>query len=139
MACEIDESALPFLTGCIGPNEWVVVGNAVGGLDMNGGYTIGYGRRVGSQLMACILQGLTFEYEQLSVPTDLAIGEITIRVNQTGVLQDSVMVVLDGGVLDRDDISQVSYLVSYDASGFTITLNQGAKNLQTYVITYAHY
>lgn len=139
MGCQIDESALPFLTGCPGPNEWIVVGNAVGGLDMNGGFTTGYGRRIWSQLVPCILSGLTFGYVQISVPSaQLSIGGTIIRVNQINVIQDSVVVVLDGSVLDRNDNTQVSYLISYDPTGFTITLNQGAQNLQTYVVTYAH-
>lgn len=138
-ACQIDESALPILTGCPGPNELIVVGNAVGGLDANGGYNVGYGRRYWSSLMSCILQGLTFGYVQIAVPgAQLAIGGTVIRVNQLNIIQDSVVVVLDGGVLDRNDNAQVSYVISYDGTGFTITLNQGAANLQTYVITYAH-
>lgn len=137
-ACQIDESALPILTGCPGPNELIVVGNAVGGLDANGGYTIGYGRRTIGSLIPCFLQGLVFGYQQLAVPTNISIGATVIRVNQTNVIQDSVVVVLDGGVLDRNDNTQVSYSISYDGTGFTITLNQGAQNLQTYVVNYAH-
>lgn len=137
-ACQIDESALPILTGCPGPNELIVVGNAVGGLDANGGYTIGYGRRTIGSLIPCFLQGLVFGYQQLAVPTNISIGATVIRVNQTNVIQDSVVVVLDGGVLDRNDNTQVSYSISYDGTGFTITLNQGAQNLQTYVVTFCH-
>lgn len=142
MACEIDESALPLLPAgqCPTSTEWVVVGNAQGGLDANGGFTVGYARRYWKDLIPCILAGLTFGYQQFIVPaTGLPVGQSTIRINQTNVLQDSVQVVLDGGVLDRNDSTQVSYTVSYDANGFTVTLNQAAANLQTYVIVYAHY
>lgn len=142
-SCQIDESALPILTGCPGANELIVVGNAVGGLDANGTYTVGYGRRSWSSLIPCILGGLSFVYRQLAVPTNLAIGATVIRVDQANVLSDSVQVVLDAGVLDRNDSTQVSYTVNYNDStypnpGFTITLNQGAQNLQTYVVTFAH-
>lgn len=137
-ACQIDESALPILTGCPGPNELIVVGNAIGGLDGNGGYTVGYARRYWKDLASCVLQGLAFVYGQYAVPDQLAIGQTTIRINQTNVIEDSVGVVLDGGVLDRNDNTQVSYGVAYDSNGFTITLNQGAQNLQTYVVLFAH-
>lgn len=138
MACTIDFSALPILSGCPGANEWFLVGNAVGGLDANGGFTVGYARRSWSSLIPCVLSGLTFGYAQYAVPTQIAIGQTVIRVNQTNVIQDSVGVILDGGVLDRNDNTQVSYEISYDGTGFTITLNQGAQNLQTYVVTFAH-
>lgn len=143
MACEIDESALPFLTGCPGPNEWIVVGNAVGGLDMNGGQTVGYGRRLWKDMMNCILQGMTF------VPVQFIIGQpgsllppggVSFHIAQTNVIHDSLLLSLDGGVLDRDDNTQISYHVDWDedGGGFTITLNQGANNLQTYMLYYAH-
>lgn len=142
-ACQIDESSLPILTGCPGSGELIVVGNAVGGIDPNGGYTIGYARRYLTSVYSCILQSLVFVYRQLAVPTNLSIGATVIRIDQNNVITDSVMVVLDAGVLDRNDNTQVSYAINYDDSdypnpGFTITLNQGAQNLQTYVITFAH-
>lgn len=132
-ACSGELSTLaPTINTCPSDTDLILFVNVAG---QQGGYAF----RPWSVVKQCLLsQGLTFEYEQLAVPTDLSIGAVTIRVNQTGVLQDSVVVVLDGVVLDRDESTQVSYTVSYDGTGFTITLNQGAQNLQTYVITYAH-
>jgi len=142
--CEIDEASLPLLTGCPGTNEWVVVGNAPGGLDQNGGFTTGYGRRYWSDLFNCILKGLTFVQTILKVGAGLTLGQTVIRVNQTNVIQDSVAVILDTGVLDRNDATRISYDLNYNdpaypgQPGFTITLNQGATAPQTYVVTYAH-
>lgn len=55
MACTIDLSQLPSLAGCPADNEWFLVGNATGGLDVNGNYTVGYGRRTYSALVNCIV------------------------------------------------------------------------------------
>jgi hypothetical protein len=100
----------------------------------------GYAFRPWSKVRQCLLaQTLTFGYVQIPVPSaQLGIGGTIIRVNQLNVLQDSVMVVLDGVALDRNDGTRVSYTVSYDSTGFTVTLNIGANNLQTYVLTYGH-
>lgn len=141
MACNIDLGSLPLLPSspCPSNTEWVMVGNAVGGLDPSGGNTIGYARRLWKDLIPCILQGLTFGNLQIIVPApQLAIGGTVIRVNQLNVIQDSVVVILDGVVLDRVDGTRISYTVVYDSTGFTVTLNAGANNLQTYVLTYAH-
>lgn len=143
MGCTIDESALPILTGCPGPNELIVVGNAVGGLDQNGGFTTGYARRYYRDMMNCILQGVTFVPVQFIIGTGgslLPPGGTTFTISQTNVIKDSIIFSLDGGLLDRDDSTQISYHLDYatDGSGFTITLNQGANNLQTYLLYYAH-
>lgn len=57
MACEIDFSQLPVLSGCPGPNEYFIVGNAVGGINANGNHgvgTIGFGVRKWSDLIRCL-------------------------------------------------------------------------------------
>lgn len=55
MGCVIKvESDLPFLPGCPGDGEFVIVGNAVGGRDVNGKNTIGYGLRTWLNLKQCI-------------------------------------------------------------------------------------
>jgi len=54
MACVIDESQLPILTGCPGDGELFMVGNAVGGLDANGGFTTGYARRSWASIRQCL-------------------------------------------------------------------------------------
>lgn len=55
MACEIEISTgLPILTSCPGNNEYVLFANAVGGLDVNGGFTVGYAIRTWATIFACI-------------------------------------------------------------------------------------
>lgn len=54
MACAIDFSQLPVLTGCPGVNEYFIVGNAVGGLDANGNHTVGFGVRKWGDLLKCL-------------------------------------------------------------------------------------
>ncbi len=55
MACSIEISTgLPILTSCPGNNEYVLFANAVGGLDANGGFTVGYGIRTWATIFACI-------------------------------------------------------------------------------------
>src|SRR5580693_2449364 len=141
MACTIDESALPILTGCPGPNELVVVGNAVGGLDQNGNFTVGYGRRTIGSLISCFISNLVFVPLQFTVGqpgSPMLAGQNILIINQAGLIQDSIQVILGGVVLDRNDISQVSYTCVYGANNVTITLNQNVSNGETYVITYAY-
>jgi hypothetical protein len=141
MACTIDESALPILVGCPGPNELVVVGNAVGGLDQNGGYSVGYARRTIGSLITCFLQNLVFVPLQFTIGqagSPMTAGQTILIINQVGLIQDSVQVILDGVVLDRNDNTQVSYEISYGSNSATITFNQACQNGQTYVITYCY-
>ncbi len=147
MACSIDESVLPFLTGCPGPNEWIVVGNAVGGLDMNGGQTIGYGRRLWSSFANCILANLAFMFNGFYIGQAgdlIGVGGTTITLTYTalgitGILNDSVCLVLQGQVLPRNDSTQVSYSVSYNPTNVVITLNQQATVGQWYLLTYSYF
>lgn len=143
MACTIDESALPILTGCPGPNELVVVGNAVGGLDANGNYTVGYGRRTMGSLISCFLNNLIFVPLQFTIGqsgSPMIAGQTVLIITQANIVQDSIMVVLGGVVLDRNDSSQVSYIINYNPSlnQVTITFNSPVQNTQNYIITYAH-
>lgn len=138
--CELDFSALPILTGCPGDAETFLVGNAVGGLDVNGMPTIGYARRMWSDIKNCAAQAIEYVFLQFTpeqIGSPLPAGQTVMTVNQTGVLQDSVAVIMDGVVLDRNDVNTVSYTIIYGANSFTITLNQAAQNGETYVITYA--
>jgi|ERR1700733_2532690 len=142
MACTIDESALPILTGCPGPNELVVVGNAVGGLDANGGYSIGYGRRTMGSLITCFLNNLVFVPLQFTignVGSPMLAGQTQLVITQANIIQDSVAFVLGGGILPRNDDTQISYTVDYTVPGqMTITLNQAVSNGQQYILTYAY-
>jgi hypothetical protein len=143
MACTIDESALPILTGCPGQNELVVVANAVGGLDANGNFTVGYGRRTIGSLISCFLSNLVFVPLQFTVGqpgSPMTSGQTVLIITQPNIIQDSVNVILGGTVLDRNDNSQISYGVSYTplTNQVTITLNQAVSNGETYVINYCY-
>jgi hypothetical protein len=141
MACTIDESALPILPGCPGPNELVVVGNAAGGLDANGGYTVGYGRRTMGSLISCFLSNLFFVPLQFTIGqpgSPMTAGQTILIINQANLIQDSVNVILSGVVLDRNDSSQISYTLVYGTNNVTITFNQAVSGGQTYVITYCY-
>jgi hypothetical protein len=141
MACTIDESAVPILTGCPGPNELVVVGNAVGGLDQNGNQTIGYGRRTIGSLISCFLSNLSFVPLQFTIGqagSPMTAGQTILIITQPNLIQDSIQVILGGQVMDRNDNAQVSYTVSYGTNNATITFNEGVQATQTYVITYCY-
>lgn len=145
MSCFIDESALPILTGCPGPNELVVVGNAIGGLDAEGGYTTGYARRKMGDINACFLQNLVFVPLQFTIGSPgspMSVGDTVLLINQPTIIEDSVSIVLEGTVLDRNDSTQVSYILVYNDpvySGKTsITFNQAASAQQTYIVNYAY-
>lgn len=147
MACTIDESSLPILTGCPAPNELIVVENAVGGLDANGMLTVGYARRYIKDLIHCFLSNLNFNFFQFTVGQPgapiLDGGVTAILIPPTGmtIIQDSVSVVFGGSVMDRDDNTTFSYDVQYNnpSSGeATITFNQPVQNTQTYIIFYTY-
>jgi hypothetical protein len=141
MACTIDESSLPILTGCPGPNELIVVANAVGGLDANGGYSVGYGRRTIGSLITCFLNNLVFVPLQFTIGqagSPMTVGQTVLIITQPNIIQDSVNVFLNQGLLDRDDDTQVSYSLSYGTGNITITFNQAVSASQVYIITYAY-
>lgn len=143
MACTIDESALPILPGCPGDGELVVVANAAGGVDANGNYTVGYGRRTIGSLIACFLNSLVFVPLQFTIGqpgSPMIAGQTVLIITQTNIIQDSASFILDGSVMDRNDNTQISYTVSYNPSlnQMTITLNQAVGNGQTYILNYAY-
>ena len=141
MACTIDESALPILTGCPGPNELIVVGNAVGGLDANGNFTVGYGRRTIGSLISCFLSNLVFVPLQFTIGqpgSPMTAGQTILIITQANLIQDSIQVVLGGVVLDRNDSSQISYTLVYGTNNVTITFNSPVQTDQTFVIIYAY-
>jgi hypothetical protein len=141
MACTLDESALPILSGCPGPNELIVVGNAIGGIDANGMFTVGYGRRTIGSLITCFLNNLIFVYEQFKIGASGPInpGDVVLTINQTNVIQDSVFITFSGPELPRQDITQISYGISYTASGFSITFDQAVQIGQQYTLHYAYH
>lgn len=134
--CDTELSNLPLLSGCPGNNEYFLVGNAAGGQGIGL-----YGRRLWSDVKSCILSSLKFGFSQSIVGQGgslIPVGGLTITINQANILQDSVFVTLDGTELDRNDSTQVSYLVAYNSNNIVITFNQGAKNLQTYLVHYCY-
>ena len=68
----------------------------------------------------------------------MTVGQTILIITQANLIQDSVQVVLNGVVLDRNDNTQVSYTIAYGAGSVTITLNQAVSANQVYVITYAY-
>lgn len=146
MACTLDESALPILTGCPGPNELIVVGNAVGGIDANGNFTIGYGRRAWASLAACAVAAVKFFFEQFTVGqggSPIAPGGTIITLTFSslginGILQDSVFITFFGNELLRNDNTQVSYSVVYNSANVIITFNQAVNSGDKYIIHYAY-
>lgn len=135
-SCDTELSNLPLLSGCPGTSEYFLVGNA------SGGQGIGlYGRRLWSDIKSCLLSSIKFGFSQSIVGQSgslIPVGGLTITINQTGILQDSVFVTLDGTELDRADSTKISYTVAYNPTNVVITLNQGAQNLQTYLCHYAY-
>lgn len=146
MACTLDESALPILTGCPGPNELFVVGNAVGGIDANGNYTTGYARRSWSNIAACAVQAIKYFFNGFVIGqggSPMNPGDTILTLNFsslaiTGIIIDSINISLDGGVLPRNDNTQISYTVAYSSTSVIITFNQGVQNTQQYIVSYAY-
>ena len=147
MACTIDESALPILTGCPGPNELIVVANAVGGLDQNGNQTIGYGRRTFASIATCIVSAIKFMFNSFIVGQAgdlLGVGGTTITLTFSSlgintILQDSVFITFSGPELPRSDDTQLSYTVAYNATNVVITFNAAGETGQQYTLHYAYY
>lgn len=146
MACTIDESSLPILTGCPGDNELIVVENAVGGLDANGMYTVGYARRYWKDLAACAVRAIKYFFNDFVVGnggSPMNAGDTVLTLNFsslsiTGIIIDSINISLDSGVLPRNDNTQISYLVSYNSTSVVITFNQAVQNGQQYIVSYAY-
>lgn len=146
MACTLDESALPILTGCPGPNELIVVGNAIGGVDANGMFTTGYARRYWKDLAACAVQAIKYFFNDFVIGqggSPMNAGDTTLTLNFsslsiTGIIADSINVALDGQVLPRNDNTQISYTVAYNSTSVIITFNQGVQNYQQYIVSYAY-
>lgn len=146
MACTIDESSLPILTGCPGDNELIVVENAVGGLDANGMYTVGYARRYWKDIAACAVRSIKYFFNDFVVgnggspmnagDTVLTLDFSSLSIN--GIIIDSINISLDSGVLPRNDNTQISYLVSYNSTSVVITFNQAVQNGQQYIVSYAY-
>lgn len=146
MACTIDESALPILTGCPGSNELIVVENAIGGLDANGMLTVGYARRYWRDLANCAVAAIQFFFQQFTVGqggSPIAPGGTTITLTFSSlgissVLQDSIFITFTGPELPRNDDTQVSYTVEYNSTNVIITFNQAVQAGQTYILHYAY-
>lgn len=146
MACTLDESALPILPGCPGPNELIVVGNAVGGIDANGNYTTGYGRRPWSSLAACAVAAVKFMFQQFTIGqsgSPMNAGDTVLTLNFsslgiTGILQDSVFITLAGPELPRENTDQLSYGVVYNPTNVVINFLAGVTNGQLYILHYAY-
>lgn len=146
MACTLDESALPILTGCPGPNELIVVGNAAGGIDANGNYTIGYARRAWSNLSACAVAAIKFMFQQFTIGqpgSPIPAGAISLTLNFsslaiTGILEDSVFITLAGPELPRENTDQLSYGVVYSGTDVVINFLAPVANGQLYILHYAY-
>lgn len=126
---------IPTVNTCPSSNELVIFMNVAG-------QPGGYAARPWSLVRQCLLnQGLTFVPLQFTIGqtgSPMTTGETQLVINQTGILEDSVNVVLGGVVLDRNDDSQISYTVSYEDGEMTIVFNQAVSVNQTYIILYTY-
>lgn len=146
MACQTDLAGLPLLSGCPADNEWLLVGNAVGGLDANGQYTIGYARRLWSDLRKCAVTSVKFKFTQFTIGQGGSLmnpGDTQLVLNYgglgiTGILQDSMFITLDASELPRTDTNVISYGIVYNLTNATINFDQGVANTQRYILHYAY-
>jgi hypothetical protein len=146
MACIIDESSLPMLSGCPGANEWIVVGNAVGGLDANGLQTIGYGRRLWKDISACAVQAIKFMFQQFTVGqpgSPMNAGDDVLNLNFsslgiTSIIQDSIFITLAGPELPRENTDQLSYAPLYNSGNVVVNFLSPVQNGQLYILHYAY-
>lgn len=146
MACQTDLAGLPLLSGCPADNEWVLVGNAVGGLDINGQFTIGYARRLWGDLRKCAVGSIKFKFTQFIIgqpgslmnPGDTQLVLNFAGLGITSIIQDSVFITLDSGELPRENTDRLSYGVVYNSGDVTINLEAGVTNGQLYVLHYAY-
>lgn len=133
--CDTELSSLPILTGCPLPNEYFLVGNAVGGQGIGL-----YGRRLWSDVRACVLAGLNFVFNQfvigISGPT--IIGGTTIVLAVANIIPGSLFITLGGPELPQNDNTQISYTVSYSQSQTTIIFDQAVQNNQLYILHYCY-
>lgn len=143
--CELDFSSLPILTGCPGDSETFLVGNAVGGLDVNGMPTVGYARRMWGDMRKCAAQGLRFIFNQFKIGSGgspMNDGDDTLIINLAPgsvILQQSVFITLGGPELPQEDDTQLSYGVVYNsATQFTINFLAPVSNNQLYILHYAY-
>ena len=148
MACTIDESSLPILTGCPADNELIVVANAAGGLDANGMYTVGYARRYWGDMRKCAVSAIQFKHLEFTIgnpgsPMSNGDTELTITygtglgLNITSILQDSIFITASGPEMPRDDDNQFSYDVQYNLTNVIITFNQGVATGQEFTLHFA--
>lgn len=137
--CDLDFQALPKLTGCPGDNEQFLVGNAVGGLDLNGNLTVGYAVRIWKDMRQCILNALRFVKLQFYVGTsNMNAGDTVLTINVANILVDSVFITLDGVEIPYNDPLEVSYTTVYSAGSVVITFNTGVSTNQQYIVHYAY-
>lgn len=146
MACTIDESALPILIGCPGPNELFVVANAIGGLDASGNFSVGYARRYWKDLAACAVTAIKFMFQQFTIgqsgsPMNAGDTVLTLNYSSLGIvsiLQDSVFITLAGPELPRENTDQLSYGVVYNSANVIINFLSPVSNGQLYILHYAY-
>lgn len=140
--CELDFSSLPILTGCPGDSETFLVGNAVGGLDVNGMPTTGYARRLWSDMRICAAKSIKQVFLDFVIGKEgspMNAGDSILIVTQANVIQDSVWISFDAQELPRNDNTQISYQLVYNGStGFTVTFNQAVNNQQQYIIHFLY-
>ena len=134
-ACSGELSTLaPTISGCPADTELLLFCNVAA---QQGGYAF---RTWGTVRQCLISSSLVFGNIQAQVGqigSIVSAGQTVITLNVANVIPDSLNVVLNGVVLDRNDSNQISYTVVYNANNVVITLNQAAQNNQTYVFTYA--
>lgn len=146
MACQTDLAGLPLLSGCPADNEWFLVGNAVGGLDINGQFTIGYARRLWGDIRKCAVSSIKFKFTEFIIgqsgslmnPGDTQLVLNFASLGITGILQDSVFITLDASELPREYTDRLSYGLVYNPTNVTINFEAGVANGQSYVIHYAY-
>lgn len=134
-ACSGELSTLaPTINTCPADTDLLLFVNVSG---QQGGYAF----RPWSVVKQCLLtQALGFGFLQSIVGQTgpIAAGQTVIPISVNNPIADSVTISLDGSVLDRNDGTQISYTVAYSPTGIIVTLNQGASNNTTYIITYAY-
>lgn len=108
----------------------------------SGGQGIGlYGRRLWSDIKSCLLGSIHFVFNNFIIGqpgSPMSVGQTTLTINQTGIIQDSIFVTLVGSELPRNDNSQISYTVSFNPTNAVITFNQAASNGQQYIVHMAY-
>lgn len=146
MACQTDLAGLPLLSGCPADNEWFLVGNAIGGQDINGQFTIGYARRLWGDLRKCAVASIKFKFTQFTIgqsgslmnPGDTQLILNFSNLGISGILKDSVFITLDASELARELTDRISYGVVYNSADVTINFDAGVANNQTYILHYAY-